>query len=274
MTGQPRRPPQVAWLGLGSLATLRALNLSHNQFTALPPTIGLCGALERLDFSHNRISALAVTELVMELTRLQRLSLASNDLTDDGLPPELANCVALRELDLSGNAGISKLPAACSRLHKLRTLSLADCGIRDAQLLSDALPSGDTGCLEALYLQGNLLERLPASLSGQTRLVHLDCSRNELTSLGTPLPASLGHLDLGANRLRDLPNEEMAALPALTFLSLASNSLGAFPPAVGSMFKLRSLDVSRNHIPEVTRCAPRVTRASALAPLLPVNPLP
>ncbi|KAF7229233.1 keratocan [Nothobranchius furzeri] len=103
-----------------------------------------------------------------------------------------------------------------------------------------------------LYLQNNMIESLPANvlenatqlhwvnLSGNkiknegigegvlgalTRLVHLYMDDNLLSSVPSPLPASLEHLRLSRNRISKIPTGVFAGLDKLNLLDLQGNKL-------------------------------------------------
>ncbi|XP_008157829.2 p53-induced death domain-containing protein 1 [Eptesicus fuscus] len=97
-------------------------------------------------------------------------------------------------------------------------------------------------------LRGSLTT-LPASLSGLTRLAHLDLSFNRLETLPACIPrlCHLGALLLSHNRLSELP-EALGALSALTFLSVTHNHLRALPAALGALSALQRLDLSENRL--------------------------
>lgn len=97
-------------------------------------------------------------------------------------------------------------------------------------------------------LRGSLTT-LPASLSGLTRLAHLDLSFNRLETLPACVPrlCHLGALLLSHNRLSELP-EALGALSALTFLSVTHNHLRALPAELGALSALQRLDLSENRL--------------------------
>ncbi|CAK6449830.1 unnamed protein product [Pipistrellus nathusii] len=93
------------------------------------------------------------------------------------------------------------------------------------------------------------LTTLPASLSGLTRLAHLDLSFNSLETLPACIPrlGRLAALLLSHNCLSELP-EALGALSALTFLSVTHNCLRALPEALGALSVLQRLDLSENRL--------------------------
>ena len=81
------------------LATLQTLDLSWNQLTDLPESIGQLTQLQKLDLSYNQLTSLP--DSISKLTQLQTLDLSYNRLTD--LPDSISKLTQLQTLNLSGN---------------------------------------------------------------------------------------------------------------------------------------------------------------------------
>jgi len=78
---------------------LSSLNLSINQFTTLPDSVGQLTQLQLLNLSGNRLTVLP--ESFVKLSQLQGLNLIGNRLTD--LPSYFAQLEQLKVLNLDGN---------------------------------------------------------------------------------------------------------------------------------------------------------------------------
>lgn len=119
-----------------------------------------------------------------------------------------------------------------------------DLGLRATPPLT--FPGGQHWDAQGACLRGSLTT-LPASLSGLTRLAHLDLSFNSLETLPACIlrMCPLGALLLSHNLLSELP-EALGALSALTFLSVTHNHLQALPAALGALSTLQRLDLSDN----------------------------
>nr|KAF6267967.1 p53-induced death domain protein 1 [Pipistrellus kuhlii] len=167
-------------------------------------------------------------------------------------------------LDLH-SGGCRRLLRLCARhaplLLRVEFLQLS--GHEDPRLLGAALAQVPRSLpqLRSLVLKGGQhwdalgtcrpgsLTTLPASLSGLTRLAHLDLSFNSLETLPACIPrlGRLAALLLSHNRLSELP-EALGALSALTFLSVTHNCLRALPLALGALSALQRLDLSENRL--------------------------
>ncbi len=126
------------------------LDLSHNQLTSLPVTIGQLSSLTILDFSHNFIKALP--EEIGCLSQLTTFIGSYNNLSQ--IPSSIGNLASLRSIHLNGN--------------KLRNLpwELSKC-----ENLTD------------IYCEANSLKEIPEELTKLQHLRHINISNNDLESL-------------------------------------------------------------------------------------------
>jgi len=86
-------------IGLNKLTSLQKLDLSYNQLTELPETIGKLTLFQKLDLSYNQLTELP--ETIGKLISLQELYLDSNQLIE--LPEAIGKLTALQELYLGCN---------------------------------------------------------------------------------------------------------------------------------------------------------------------------
>ncbi|KAK2890398.1 leucine-rich repeat transmembrane protein FLRT2 [Channa argus] len=132
--------------------SLKLLFLTKNHLSSIP--IGLPEDLKELRLDENRIAVIA-EEAFQNVTRLQRLLLDGNLLTDEGIAPgTFKDLTNLRELSLARNSLTFPPPL---------------------------LPSQS---LTKLNLQENQIDQIPvAAFTGLTRLEKLDISSNQLKTL-------------------------------------------------------------------------------------------
>lgn len=172
------------------------LDLSKNDLTEIPETLGKCRRLRVLYCNDNQLTYLPKS--IGNCSQLYQLWCFNNQLTE--LPETLGKCSQLQELKISNNQ-LTKLPDSignCSHIQELYC--------NDNQLTE--IPDSIGNCVElhTLYCQNNQLTEIPDSI-GNCDLVFLDCSDNQLTYL----PESLGDPDLqtlfcaGNPQLRQLP---------------------------------------------------------------------
>ncbi|XP_039151950.1 uncharacterized protein LOC120284210 [Drosophila simulans] len=227
-----------------NLLELQTLVLSHNNISDIDyETFLALPNLQYLDLSHNRLSGSAIRAL-QGIPDLVSLSIAYNP--DVGVAmQEFVASWSLKELDASGT-GLCQVPAALAQ--SVRTLKLSDnwlkainCGDMDsypllqyldlshsriAQVEDDAL--GRLELLESLFLDHNLLMRVPSSL-----------------------PPSLEHLFLQHNQIMELPPQAFVGLVNLQTLDLSNNRLIFLPPL--SLPKLLTLNLQSSGVESVSQ---------------------
>jgi hypothetical protein len=99
---------------------LQELSLRSNALERFPLPAAACtalGALTRLELGVNALRAVPAEAAL--LRGLRCLGLRLNELQAGGLPPELGQLQALRELDVSGNTGLAELPDWCRRVARV-----------------------------------------------------------------------------------------------------------------------------------------------------------
>ncbi|XP_043651502.1 uncharacterized protein LOC122618968 [Drosophila teissieri] len=227
-----------------NLLQLQTLVLSHNNISDIDyETFLALPNLQYLDLSHNRLSGSAIRAL-QGIPDLVSLSIAYNP--DVGVAmQEFVASWSLKELDASGT-GLCQVPAALAQ--SVRALKLSDnwlkainCGDMDsypllqyldlshsriAQVEDDAL--GRLELLESLFLDHNLLMRVPSSL-----------------------PPSLEHLFLQHNQIMELPPQAFVGLVNLQTLDLSNNRLIFLPPL--SLPKLLTLNLQSSGVESVSQ---------------------
>ena len=164
------------------------------------------------------------------------------------LPPELANLVSLKELDLRGHKFTGTLPPALGRLAELEYLLLT------CNSLSGPVPPvlRQLRRLRHLDLSGNQFEGgIPRWMNELRDLEFLDFDSNYF--LTGPIPTSVTRLTklvtlrLGTNRLFGPIPPRLGRLPNLESLAVGNNLLtGALPPQLGDLPNLKYLSVFRN----------------------------
>ncbi|XP_044313333.1 uncharacterized protein LOC108037691 isoform X2 [Drosophila rhopaloa] len=227
-----------------SLLELQTLILSHNNISDIDyETFLALPNLQHLDLSYNRLSGSAIRAL-QGIPDLVSLSIAYNPEVGVAMQEFVASW-SLKELDASGT-GLCQVPAALAQ--SVRTLKLSDnwlkainCGDMDsypllqyldlsqsriAQVEDDAL--GRLELLESLFLDHNLLVRVPSSL-----------------------PPSLEHLFLQHNQIMELPPQAFVGLVNLQTLDLSGNRL-IFLPAF-SLPKLLTLNLQSSGVESVSQ---------------------
>ncbi len=208
---------------LGQLTQLQSLNLASNQLTELPEWLGQLTQLQTLDLSFNKLAELPKS--LGRLTQLRRLLLWDNQLRE--LPESLDRLTHLQTLDLDGEQ-LTELPEWLGRLTQLRTLYL---GASELTALPEWL--SQLTQLRTLDLDGNQLTELPEWLVRLTHLQRLVLRHNELTALPEWL-GQLTHLQtlyLDGNQLTELP-EQLRQLSHLERLFLHDNPELGLPPEI------------------------------------------
>lgn len=231
--------------------TLKMLDLSQNWGlkTASPGSLqGL--QVEILDLRGTQLDAVAVKDLGLLKLDVLYAQTATAELAAEtvahfelqGLTVErsqlgcisqeaLASCHSLNTLGLSG-AGLTKLPPGfLAAMPRLRRLDLAGNQLQSTMLCMNE--TGDVSGLTTLNLSGNGLRILPpATFSCLPHLRELLLQDNQLLSLEGHLFQDLQQLEtlkLDRNPLLNLGKNWLAALPALTTLSLLDTQIELSP---------------------------------------------
>lgn len=113
-------------LSLGTLPSLRELNLSGNQLQKLPMMKGSFQSLEKINLENNKFEGSAVFEILCDVPNLRDIGLAYNFLSDiPGAFCESNKFRLLETLDLAYNYfGVEKGVEGVLKLSRLRSLLL------------------------------------------------------------------------------------------------------------------------------------------------------
>ena len=199
----------------------------------MPESLRELASLKSLDVSHNNLTALPA----IPLPTLVRLRCTHNQLRT--LPPSLSACSSLSHLELADNR-LEQLPAELAQLHRLARLD-----VKSNQLVSlDSALVGSARSLTELDVSRNQLRRLP-TLAPLRRVVRLELTGNRLEELPADLGSMAGLVELhvGENRLRTLPSSvgQLAALRTLDLRYIPPRAPSSVPLAAVRLWrKLRS----------------------------------
>ncbi len=220
---------------IGNLRALRVLEVRNNILTTLPKEINNLTALEELNISRNQLTTLPE---IGNLTALEELDVSYNQLTT---LPEIGNLTALKRLDVTKNR-LTSLPAEIGNLSTLEILNVSA-----NQLTTLPTEIGRLTALKIFIISNNQLTTLPTEIGNLTTLFGLHVSRNRLTTLPVEIGrlTALKRLDVSKNQLTILPAVEIGSLTALEELNISFNQLVDLPE-IGSLRALKKLYVQSN----------------------------
>ncbi|XP_045102556.1 leucine-rich repeat-containing protein 40-like isoform X1 [Portunus trituberculatus] len=224
---------------ISNLSALQILDLSDNNLTALPSTLGELISLQRLNLSHNQLQELPVG--VFALQDLRSLQLDHNNFTT--FPDDLGNLPVLEYLDVSHNS-LESLPFSIGYLQRLSKFNASENEIKE-------LPPeiGDCFALSQLDMTHNKLESLPDSIGNLRKLEQLYLRHNRLRSI-PPLHScvAMKELYLGNNFIKEMSAEQLGYLSGVSILDLRDNQMDDLPDQITLLQGLERLDITNNNL--------------------------
>ena len=240
---------EIKWWGkekipenIGNLTSLKSLDLSNTQISALPESIENLTSLQSLYLSFTQISELP--ESIGNLTSLQSLDLESTQISE--LPESIEKLTNLQSLDLSFTQ-ISELPDSIWNLTSLQGLNL-----RYTQISELPESIGKLMSLKSLNLRATQISELSESIGKLTSLQSLNLNSTQINKLPESIGklTSLQRLDLSFTQIRELP-ESIGKLRSLQYLLLRFSHISVLPRIIGSLPKLIILDLEHNTLSEL-----------------------
>jgi adenylate cyclase len=227
------------------LVNLAELNLSFNQFTRLPGTIGQLVKLEQLLCTDNMLE-----ELPSGLGRLQKLrvlNVHNNNLKS--WPSDIWACSSLENVNASSNLLTTiPVPPTMSEIMDLCGPEVSEAlgltpdesqPIYPVSITLKYLSMADNRYTDEVF---HFLTYLPA-----IRVMNL--SFNDIFEIPAGTLShweTLEQLYLSGNKLTSLPAEDLEKLQSLRVLHLNGNKLQTLPSELGALGNLQHLDVGSN----------------------------
>lgn len=214
-------PVNMAWL-----IRLKTLDVSNNDLSDLPPGLGYLKYLNHFMVDGNPLRAIrrgVISSGCESLKKYLRTRGSPPEGVSGVMEQEIDELEQLRERERAAKAAATGFGPAISTNSSMRSSGNGDLL---GHVLRDAAASGK------LDLANHVLQSLPRELhdpspySFQTTLVHLDLSKNHLTSL----PPELGRLE------------------TLVTLTVEENQLRSIDPAVATLPRLQRLHLRKNQL--------------------------
>ncbi|RCV09222.1 hypothetical protein SETIT_2G010100v2 [Setaria italica] len=255
----------ITWLkNLHSLQHLSMRHVNLSQISDWPQILNGIPSLRVIDFRDCSLESANQSLPHMNLTKLQKLDLSSNNFDHEISYCWFWKATSLKYLDISVHRFFGEFHDALENMSSLQVLDLSYS--LHSRLLMKGLQNNlvmkgnykNLCSLEILDLSDNgingdineLMERLPQCT--WDNLLELHLGDNNFT--GT-LPNLTGNftnliiLDLSANNLIGSIPPELGYLSSLTALHLGNNHLnGTIPNKIGALTNLTSLDLSNNNL--------------------------
>uniref|UniRef100_A0AC35THI1 Non-specific serine/threonine protein kinase n=1 Tax=Rhabditophanes sp. KR3021 TaxID=114890 RepID=A0AC35THI1_9BILA len=182
---------------------LKSLNASHNKIKLLPCNIWSATTLKDLNLSNNEIDTLPSTVVLFD--RHARPGISSPKKTAKQI---IKNMLIPTTMDARQTSPAEEATEVNEREVELKRVNLWQNNLSllkfDLEEEEVAVDKSELNCLSSLNLAGNKFKEMPINLSCVCpRLVKLDISNNQLTSIGPIecLPHRLRHLDVSKNNL-------------------------------------------------------------------------
>jgi adenylate cyclase len=234
----------LADAAFSGLVNLVELNLSFNQFTRLPPTIGELVNLQVMLCTDNMLESLPP---MGTLQKLRVLNIHNNNLT--GFPPTMWACGRLQHLNASSNL-INSVPppppieeiVALLGQERTEELGLLTAGDHPVLPISRSL--------QYLHLADNRFgDEIFHYISDSKELRTLNLSFNDIFEIPAGTLSRFDKVEelyLSGNKLTTLPAEDLEKLQNLKVLHLNGNKLQTLPSELGALGSLQHLDVGSN----------------------------
>lgn len=250
---------------LSGCLSLKDISLANNKLTEVPK--GLPETISILKLSDNKIKILS--DEVLLVTKLERLDLTNNDLTQ--ISPYISNMPNLKVLNLDGNPIKSIRRDIINRgsaavLKYLQTRIPSD--QKDKQINSGSLPQSESNM--KLTKKHELLASKKVLLEGKTvteveqELLQIEdveikeialkkCRLSEVPETVSSYSSSLTKLCLSNNLIKDF-SSIMCNFEKLTHLDLCSNSLTTLCQEFVNLQSLMEVNISLNRFSQVPNC--------------------
>lgn len=221
-------------------STLSRLDLSNNDISSLPPSLGLLPSLSVLLLEGNPLRGIRrelLTRGTMELLKYLRGRIKEE-------PGDASE----------KSAGLTLPSHAAVSLHNITTLKLLDYSNKQTDTVPDEIFEAAAGhSITSVNFSKNQLSSAPSRLLDfATSLCDVDLGFNRLPSCGPELCGllKLQHLDLRNNLLSDLPGE-LQNLSRLRSIILSFNRFKSFPKVLYSLGSLETVLLGNNQVDSV-----------------------
>ncbi len=265
------------FMAADNLKNVKAINLTGNRISAIPPVLVKMTGLNELYLGHNKLTAVGrelnvlkqlrianfgnneIKRFDMTCRSLQILNIENNQLRDmpeqiftnkllvlyaghnsfRKLPDSVINCKSLTSLRLEGN-DIWYFPPELQQMAALKILNLSGCNISYVPANICVLPN-----LETLYLNDNKIATIPSAMAGLVSLKSLYLDNNAYTSF----------------------NYNMKYIvPSLRILSLKGNRIPQLPDYIYKDTNLYRIDISDNPLDSSEIQSPKITFGQSFLP--------
>ncbi|GKU88710.1 hypothetical protein SLEP1_g2939 [Rubroshorea leprosula] len=231
---------------IGQLSKLESMNLSGNQFgTGFPKWLQLPKTIKMIDFSNASISGHLPENIGHMMPMLVGLYL-ENNLMNGSVPKSLCNLKHLEAIDFSNNMLSGNIPKSLCNSKSLEYLDLSN------NMLSGNIPKSlcNSKSLECLDLSNNMLfGSIPNCWRNDQSFIFIDLSSNNLSGLFPSTMVELSSLivlHLNNNSLHRELHVVLKKFTSLMVLDLGENKFsGNLTSIVGGEIHNHSLKVLR-----------------------------
>ncbi|MDX5405454.1 MAG: leucine-rich repeat domain-containing protein [Chromatiaceae bacterium] len=222
---------------LGSLHSIKKLNLSGNKIKEIPAAISRLEKLESLELSSNLIEK--TPDHLENLTKLEHLDLSHNNIKE--IPKSITRLTNLKSLLLSGNQ-IDSIPSHIKSLINLNNLSIHGNKIESIENLR-------IENIKSLNLSKNSISKIPDNLFLMKEIIMLNFDDNKIQEIPTGFSRlkKLSSLFISENNLKEIP-EEIFNIKTILHLGIKKNSIFSIPKSIGKLINLEYLDASENKL--------------------------